>query len=107
MQGNLFSTRKICPNCRSIGEMSEKHFKGNGKIISYSTVFAAPTGYKMRVPYILALVKLEEGPTVLGMLDDAKESEVKIGANVEKIFRKWGEGKSSSIIHYGFAFRLV
>jgi len=87
--------------------MSEKRFKGNGTVLSYSVVYAPPTGYKLRVPYTLALIKLEEGPTVLGLVDDVKPEEIKIGDKVEQVFRRWAEGKRSSIIHYGFAFRLV
>lgn len=107
---SFFPARQICPKCMrkgSKGEMSEKRFTGNGTVLSYSVVYVPPTGYKLRVPYTLALIQLDEGPTVLGIIDDVKPEEVKVGARVEQVFRKWAEGRSSSIIHYGFAFRLV
>lgn len=103
----FFPARQVCPQCRRNGKMSEKQFSGNGSVLSYSAVYAPPTGYKLRVPYTLALIQLDEGPKVLGLVDDAKPEDVKIGARVEQVLRKWAEGKSSSIIHYGFAFRLV
>lgn len=104
---SFFPARQICPQCRRKGKMSEKRFSGNGAVLSYSVVYAPPTGYKLRVPYTLALIKLDEGPTVLGIIDDVKPDEVNVGARVEQVFRKWAEGRSASIIHYGFAFRLV
>ena len=104
---NFFPIRKICPVCRRKGKLSEKKFKGTGEVYSFTTVFTPPTGFEMRAPYVLALIKLDEGPMVLGMIDQAKPENVKIGVKVEQVYRKWLDEEEGGLIHYGFAFRLV
>jgi hypothetical protein len=104
---DFFPTRKICPLCRRKGKLSEKQFKGTGEVYSYTTVFAPPTGFHLRAPYVLALVKLDEGPMVLGMVEDTKPENVNIGSKVEKIYRKWVDEDEGGLIHYGFAFKLI
>ena len=104
---DFFPTRRLCPSCRRKGKLSEKKFKGTGEVYSYTTVFAPPTGYELRAPYVLALIKLNEGPTVLGMIEDSKEKDLKIGSKVEKVYRKWVDEDEGGLIHYGFAFRVV
>jgi uncharacterized OB-fold protein len=104
---SFFPQRQICPNCRRKGKMKERRFKGNGSIISYTVVYSPPAGYKLKAPYILALIKLDEGPVVLGTIEDAKPEEIKIGTKVEQVLRRWIEGKGPNIIHYGFAFRPI
>jgi uncharacterized OB-fold protein len=104
---DFFPLRKICPLCRRKGKLVEKKFKGTGEIYSFTTVFTPPTGFELRAPYTLALVQLDEGPKVLGMLEDIRPEDVKIGARVEQIYRKWLEEGEGGLIHYGFAFRVV
>ncbi|MEM2974717.1 MAG: Zn-ribbon domain-containing OB-fold protein [Candidatus Micrarchaeia archaeon] len=104
---DFFPVRKICPLCRRKGKMSEKKFKGTGTVFSYTTVFSPPAGFDLRTPYVLALIKLDDGPNILGMIDDAKPEEVYVGARVEKIYRKWIDESDGGLIHYGFAFRLI
>lgn len=104
---NYFPFRGICPKCRRKGEIVEKEYSGKGEIYSYTIVYAPPTGFKMKAPYILAIVKLDEGPKVLGLIRDAKPEEVKIGAKVEQILRKWIEEDGNGLIHYGYSFRIV
>jgi len=104
---DFFPIRKICPLCRRKGNLSEKRFNTTGEIYSYTTVHTPPTGFDLRAPYVLALIKIDSGPTVLGMVEDAKAEDIKIGAKVEQIFRKWLDEDDGGLIHYGFAFRLV
>lgn len=41
-----------------------------GKIVTFTLVQVAPEGRQNEVPYIIALVKLEEGPWIMGNLID-------------------------------------
>lgn len=104
---DYFPIRKICPKCRRKGKLSERNFSGRGEIYSHTTVYAPPTGFDLKAPYVLALIKLDEGPMVLGAVEDAKPDEVKIGAKVESIYRKWLDEEDGGLIHYGFAFKLL
>jgi uncharacterized OB-fold protein len=100
-----FPPRAICPKCRRKGKLVPVRFSGKGEIVSYSKVYVAPSGLEERTPYILALVKLEEGPTVLGEIVDVDT--VKIGQRVEMVFRRLQSEDPEGLIHYGYKFRVV
>lgn len=79
-------------------------FAGTGEVYSYTVVQEAPEGYEEQAPYILALVKLDEGPLVTAQLTDVDGS-VAIGDKVEMVTRKLtSEGKRGMIV-YGYKFR--
>lgn len=79
-------------------------FSGNGTVYSYTIVQEPPEGYEEQAPYILALVKLDEGPIVTAQLTDV-DGGVRIGERVEMVTRKLTtEGKKGTIV-YGYKFR--
>ncbi len=104
---NYFPARPLCPKCRRKGKMKEIQFSGKGKIYTHTTIYSAPTGFEDEVPYVIALVELEEGARVLGQIVDCNPEDVKIGAKVEKVFRMIQKDDPEGLIHYGFKFRLV
>jgi uncharacterized OB-fold protein len=77
--------KSTCDNCK--GRNFERvELSGRGKIMSYTVTYVAPLGYTEEVPYVVALVELEEGPWILGRLDvdpDVADSEDLIGKRVE------------------------
>ncbi len=101
-----FPSRPLCPKCRRKGKVNEVQFSGKGKIHTYTTIYSAPTGFEDQVPYVIALVELEEGVKILGQVVDCDPSDVKIGARVEKVFRVIQRDDPEGLIHYGFKFRL-
>lgn len=79
-------------------------FGGEGIIYSYTVVQDAPAGFEEQVPYILALVKLDEGAIVTAQITDV-DAPVTIGDRVEMVTRKLStEGKQGTIV-YGYKFR--
>ncbi len=104
---HFFPPRNICPNCRRKGKIKPYVFSGKGKVVSFTTVYVAPEGFERNVPYVLAIIELEEGARVTGEIVDCKEEEVKIGDEVEMVFRKIQQEDPEGIIHYGYKFRLV
>ena len=79
-------------------------FSGKGTVYSYTIVQEPPEGYEEQAPYILALVKLDEGPLVTAQLTDV-DGGVRIGERVEMVTRKLTtEGKKGTIV-YGYKFR--
>ncbi len=46
----------------------------HGKIVTFTLVNVAPEGRQNEVPYIIALVKLDEGPWIMGNLADIDPS---------------------------------
>ncbi|MBI5051363.1 Zn-ribbon domain-containing OB-fold protein, partial [Candidatus Micrarchaeota archaeon] len=104
---NYFPTRIVCPKCRRKGKTEKVQFKGKGKIYSFTEISAAAAGFEDQVPYVLALVELEEGPKLTTQIVDVMGKEVKIGDKVEMVFRAIQRDDPEGLIHYGFKFRLV
>ncbi len=104
---NYFPSRPICPKCRRKGKLVKVQFSGKGKIYTHTTIYSAPTGFENQVPYVIALIELEEGARVLGQVVDCDPKDVKIGAKVEKIFREIQRDDPEGLIHYGFKFKLA
>ncbi len=102
----IFPPRDLCPKCQEPAyELYQ--FKGRGEVYSYATIYQAPEGYEEYVPYIVALVKLEEGPLVTAQLTDVDSDEVYIGMPVEMVTRKLREEGEAGMIVYGYKFRPV
>ncbi len=104
---NYFPPRKICPKCRRHGKLEVVHFSGKGKVHTYSEITAPPVGFELLIPYVLALIQLEEGPYLTAQIVDCKVKDVKIGAPVSMVFRKIQEDGEEGLIHYGYKFKLV
>jgi hypothetical protein len=80
-------------------------FTGRGEVYSFTTVYDAPAGFERYAPYVLALVKLEEGPLVTAQLTDLMPEEVEIGMSVEMVTRKLRTEGNEGMIIYGYKFR--
>ncbi len=105
----FFPPREVCPDCHraSIGRMEKFKLSGKGEVYSFSTIHSAPDYFKDEVPYIVALIKTDEGPMVTGQIVDWEDGEVQIGTRVESVFRKISEQGKHGIIQYGFKFKAV
>ncbi len=104
---HYFPKRSICPKCRRKGKLEDIYYSGKGKVYSYTEISAAPTGFEDQVPYVLAIIELDEGAKITGQIVDATEKDVKIGSRVERVFRIIQKDDPEGLIHYGFKFRLV
>ena len=102
-----FPKRSICPSCRRKGKLEEVRFSGKGKVYSYTEVTSPPEGFEDQVPYVLAIIELDEGARLTGQIVDATNSDVKIGSRVEQVFRVIQRDDPEGLVHYGFKFRLV
>ncbi|MBI5669281.1 MAG: Zn-ribbon domain-containing OB-fold protein [Chloroflexi bacterium] len=81
-------------------------FAGTGEVYSYTTLQQAPEGFEDQAPYVLALVKLDEGPMVTAQLTDL-DGPVAIGDRVEMVTRKLTTEGSRGVIVYGYKFRPI
>jgi uncharacterized protein len=83
-------------------------FSGTGEIHSYTIVQDAPAGYIDHAPYVLALVKLDEGPVITAQLTDIDfNAPPQIGDRVEMVTRKLTTERDTGIIVYGYKFRRL
>jgi uncharacterized OB-fold protein len=77
---------------------------GKGEVYSYTIVTDPPAGFEEQTPYVLALVKLDEGPLVTAQLTDLA-GPVEIGLRVEMVTRKLRTEGPQGVIIYGYKFR--
>lgn len=103
-----FPPRDVCPSCHreSIGKMNPVDLAGKGEIVSYTIVHEAPTPFTRQRPYVLAIIKLDEGPSLTAQIVDCDHSDVDMGKRVHSVFRKVAEDGKSGIIQYGYKFTL-
>lgn len=102
----LFPPRRTCVDCGST-ELVEYRFSGRGEVYSFSTVRQAPNGFSGQVPYVVALVRLEEGPLVASQLASVDPERVEIGMPLEMVTRRLSEDGPQGIVVYGYKFRPV
>lgn len=103
----LFPPRYICPFCRRMGKLEPYKLKRQGKVISYTVIHVAAAGFEDQVPYVLAIIELEDGPRLTAQVTDCNSDEIKIGDEVEIVFRRMGEESKDGVIYYGFKGRLI
>jgi uncharacterized protein len=101
-----FPPRTVCPVChrKSLGKMQEMQLAGKGEIYSFSIVHDAPAQFEMQKPYVVAMIKLDEGIMLTAQIIDCDPEEIKIGMRVSATFRKLGEEGPGGVIHYGYKF---
>jgi uncharacterized OB-fold protein len=103
-QEAIFPPRELCPKCGH-GESTELRFSGTGEVYSFTTLFHPPEGFTEAVPYVVALVRLAEGPLVSAQLTDVAPDAVRIGMRVEMVTRKLKTDGERGIVVYGYKFR--
>jgi uncharacterized OB-fold protein len=68
-----------------------REVSGRGKVYTHSTTFNAWPGHEARVPYVVALVELEEGVRILFNIVNVKPDDVKIDMPVKLFWEKISE----------------
>ena len=104
--GLYFPPRTVCPVChrKSLGKMERFKLNGKGEVMSFSIVHDAPSQLELQKPYVIAIIKMEEGIRLTGQVIDCEPADVTIGMRVQATIRKVGEEGPSGIIHYGYKF---
>lgn len=76
----------VCPECHSM-EAEWTKLSGKGKVYTF-TVYRRPyhPAYKDDIPYVLAIIELEEGPRMESNVTGCPVEEVKIDMPVEVYF---------------------
>jgi hypothetical protein len=82
-----FYPRPFCPHCWS-GDVEWVEASGRATLYTYSVVRRNDLPpFNERVPYVAAVVDLEEGPRMLTNVVDCDEADVRIGMALEVTFR--------------------
>ncbi len=82
-----FYPRAICPFCGS-DQTEWQTASGHGSIYSWSAMRRAP------VPYAIAYITLDEGPTIMSNLVQCDFDALAIGQRVELVFQQAEDGSA-------------
>jgi len=81
----------VCPKCLSEAQ-SWVPVSGRGTLLSWVRFHRAYwDGFRQDLPYLVALVGLEEGPLLMTNIVGAAPEDLKIGQGVEAVFEKVDE----------------
>lgn len=73
-------------------DVAWKEASGKGKVKTYTIIHRAISeAYMKEAPYVLAIIELEEGPTMMSNVVNCNPDEVYVGQKVEVTFEKWSE----------------
>jgi hypothetical protein len=102
----FFPPRAVCSDChrKSLGKMEPLKLKGEGEVYSYSVVHEVPSHFEMLKPYVVAMVRLDEGVMLTSQLIDVDPKEVQVGMRVRTTLRRIGEDGPAGVIYYGYKF---
>jgi uncharacterized protein len=101
----IYPPRDVCPDCEKPAQ-ERFTFSGKGEVFSFTTVMDAPAGFEEQAPYIVALIKLDEGPMLTAQLTDL-DGAPEIGMRVEMVTRKLRTDGYAGVIIYGYKFRQI
>jgi uncharacterized OB-fold protein len=89
-----FYPRIICTNCTS-KNLEWVKASGQGTILTF-TIVRRPVSeaYAADVPYVVALIKLDEGPTMMSNVVQCDPETLQIGDPVQVLFENWSEDVS-------------
>jgi uncharacterized OB-fold protein len=79
---HVFYPRAVCPHCAS-AELDWVEASGRGSVHSFTVVHRAPADYRNEVPYVVALVDLDEGVRMMTRLVEVEPAAVHVGLGVE------------------------
>lgn len=101
-----YPSRLRCIKCGS-EKLRPIELPRRGRVISYTIIYNPPKKFDKYSPYAVALIELINGTRILSQLTDIDPAQIKIGMEVEAVFRKLYEYGGDGHIVYGTKFRPV
>ena len=90
---------------------NHKNLKGylgkTGKLLVWTKVFIAPSGFEHEAPYFVAIVELEDGKRMPLQLVECEDKDLKPGRKIATVVRRLGKVKLDRVIEYGIKAKLV
>lgn len=84
-----FYPRSICSSCSS-SELDWVAVSGRGTVLTWTIVrHPVSHAYADEVPYIIALIELEEGPVMMAQVIDCEPEAIQTGLPVDVCFEEW------------------
>lgn len=102
----FYPPRGRCARCGS-DSFETYRLPEKGVLVTYTIVRNPPKWFEKVPPYVIGIVKLDDGTMVTSQITDIEPEDVKVGMAVEAVFRKVMEDGDSGIIEYAIKFRPV
>jgi uncharacterized OB-fold protein len=84
----IFYPRELCPHCFS-EDMSWEEVSGRGTVYGFSVLQESPIpAYQDEVPYVIAVIELEEGPRMFTNIVNCAPEDVSVDCPVEVTFER-------------------
>jgi uncharacterized OB-fold protein len=77
-----FPPRADCAKCMS-SDMEWRNYSGKGRLVTFTTIHAAPTGFDDMAPYTIGVIDLHEGGRLLAWVEGITQEELKIGMELK------------------------
>lgn len=82
----LFFPRLVCSHCLA-ADLDWVRSAGTGTVYSYTVIFqAAHEGFSAEVPYVYAIIELDEGVRLISNVVGIEPDKVEIGMKVKAVF---------------------
>jgi len=87
-----FYPRSFCTSCGQ--EKPEwAQASGRGTVVTWTIVrHPVSAAYAEDIPYVIALIRLAEGPVMMSQITGCDPEQVKSGMSVQVVFQPWGDG---------------
>jgi len=102
----MYPPRPRCINCGS-SKLSKYKLPETGKVLTYSVLYESPNGFEYNIPYVIAIIELDDGTKLLSQITDCPLDKVHVGMAVEAVFRRVATSGDKGIIAYGVKFRPI
>ena len=83
----IFYPKLFCPYCQS-SELKWVKASGTGKIYTFTTIYShQPEAFKEDTPYVVAVVRLDEGVQMMANVVGCKPEDIKCDMRVQVTFK--------------------
>ena len=84
-----------------------KYLGKKGKIVVWTRIFVAPSGYEAELPYVVAIVEFEDGTRKSLQVVDFTTEQLKPGQTVVTAIRRIGKSGPEEVITYGVKVKPI
>ncbi|MFB0501216.1 MAG: Zn-ribbon domain-containing OB-fold protein [Candidatus Bathyarchaeia archaeon] len=77
----LLPPRNLCPKCFST-ELEWTKLEERGRLMTYTVIHVPPVQFQPMAPYAVGIIRLEDGPHLLGIIRGVKPEEIKVGMDL-------------------------
>ena len=94
-----YPPRLVCDGCRG-RDFETRRMCETGQVLTWSVIRVAPPAFAQEVPYVVAVLEMDDGVRIMAQVADVATEEMKIGMRVRLEFRKIRQHGRTGVIAY-------